>query len=159
MQERRSRRSTRRLPVQQEELLDRPASTTTSTSSGVQYPREGHHVGRDSDGHPDLQGQYKNVAPVPLRTLATLTRTTVPTEETHLNIQPAIDVTMGVQGRDLGHVSEDVANILGEFGASYDFEEKKLPDGTIQETRKTLPSGTWSTYDPKTLGARRRGRC
>ena len=48
-------------------------------------------------------------APVPLRTLATITRTTVPTEITHNNIQPSIDLTMGVEGRDLGHVADDIA--------------------------------------------------
>ena len=47
--------------------------------------------------------------PVPLRTLATVTRTTVPTEITHNNIQPSIDLTMGVEGRDLGHVADDIA--------------------------------------------------
>ena len=35
---------------------------------------------------------------------------------THNNIQPTIDLTMGVYGRDLGHVSDDVTKVIDEFG-------------------------------------------
>ena len=75
--------------------------------------------------------------PVPLRTLANITRTTVPTEITHNNIQPSIDLTMGVEGRDLGHVADEIAVALDEFG-------KKLPDGN------------WAPYDPSTVGSKSR---
>ena len=54
--------------------------------------------------------------PIPLRNLVTLDRTTVPTEVTHTNLQPTIDLTMGVYGRDLGHVADDVAAVVDEFG-------------------------------------------
>ena len=40
----------------------------------------------------------------------------VPTEVTHYNIQPTIELTMGVYGRDLGHVSDDVTKVLDKFG-------------------------------------------
>ena len=53
---------------------------------------------------------------VPLSNLVTLTRKFVPTEVTHQNIQPTIDLTMGVYGRDLGHVSDDVAKVIDGFG-------------------------------------------
>ena len=36
----------------------------------------------------------------------------MPTEVTHDNIQPTIDLTMGVYGRDLGHVSDDVTRVI-----------------------------------------------
>ncbi len=65
--------------------------------------------------------------PVPLRTIATIERTTVPTEVKHINIQPTIDVTMGVSQRDLGHVADDVAQLLNRFGK---------PDG----------EGAWAPY-------------
>ena len=71
----------------------------------------------------------QSMATVPLRTLASITRTEVPTEITHNNIQPSIDLTMGTEGRDLGHIADDISVILGEFG-------KKLPDGN------------WAPYDP-----------
>ena len=51
----------------------------------------------------------KQDQPIPLRNIVTLRRGTVPTEVTHNNLQPTIDLTMGVQGRDLGHVADDVA--------------------------------------------------
>lgn len=67
--------------------------------------------------------------PVPLRSVATITRSTVPTEVAHVNIQPSIDLTMGVSERDLGHVSQDVSAVLNKFG------EKNA-------------DGTWSPFDP-----------
>ena len=67
--------------------------------------------------------------PVPLRTVATVEKAMVPTEVTHVNIQASIDVTLGVSGRDLGHVSDDVARAVGRFG-----DEQ--------------PDGTWATFDP-----------
>ncbi len=66
---------------------------------------------------------------IPLRNLATLRRSTVPTEITHTNLQSTIDLTMGVQDRDLGHVADDVAAVVNEFG-------------------EPLPNGSWSVYDP-----------
>ena len=61
--------------------------------------------------------------------LISLRRTTVPTEVTHDNIQPTIDLSMGVYGRDLGHISDDVTKVIDKFGV-------KLPDGN------------WQPYDP-----------
>ena len=54
--------------------------------------------------------------PIPLRNLATIHRGTVPTEITHNNLQTIIDLTMGVHGRDLGHVADDVTRVVAEFG-------------------------------------------
>ncbi len=67
--------------------------------------------------------------PVPMRNVVTVDRMQVPTEVTHYNIQPTIELTMGVHERDLGHVSDDVANVLDRFG--------KLDN-----------SGQWTAYDP-----------
>jgi multidrug efflux pump subunit AcrB len=69
--------------------------------------------------------------PIPLRNLATVNRTTVPAEVTHTNLQATIDLTMGVFGRDLGHVSDDVAAVLNRFG-------------------QRLERGVWAPYDPTT---------
>ncbi|SIO36068.1 Multidrug efflux pump subunit AcrB [Singulisphaera sp. GP187] len=71
---------------------------------------------------------------IPLGNLITLRRTTVPTEVTHANIQPTIDLAMGVQGRDLGHVSDDVAQAIDGIG------ERQL-------------DGRWIPYDPATQGS------
>jgi multidrug efflux pump subunit AcrB len=67
--------------------------------------------------------------PVPMRNVVQIDRKQVATEVTHYNIQPTIELTMGVHKGDLGHVSDDVARILDRYGR---FEK----------------SGEWVTYDP-----------
>ena len=66
---------------------------------------------------------------VPMRNVIKIDRLPVATEVTHYNIQPTIELTMGVYERDLGHVSEDVAKVLDKYG-------------------KLEKSGQWATYDP-----------
>ncbi len=67
--------------------------------------------------------------PIALRTIATLRKAQVPSEIVHTNLQPTIDLTMGVQRRDLGHVADDVKKTVAKFG---------------RERR----DGTWTAYDP-----------
>jgi multidrug efflux pump subunit AcrB len=71
----------------------------------------------------------KQENPIPLRNLVSIDKNTVPSEVTHFNIQATIDLTMGVEGRDLGHVADDVALILDDFG-------------------KAQGDATWLPYDP-----------
>lgn len=68
--------------------------------------------------------------PIPLRNVVSLRRANVPAEVNHTNLQPTIDLTMGVSGRDLGHVADDVASALNSFG---------VPAG----------SGVWLPFDPR----------
>jgi multidrug efflux pump subunit AcrB len=56
--------------------------------------------------------------PIPLSNLVHLKPTTMATEVTHSNLQNTIDLTMNVQGRDLGHVADDIARALDAFGVS-----------------------------------------
>ena len=85
----------------------------------------------------------KPKVPIPLRTVVSLEKMSVPTEVTHYNIQPTIELTLGVYGRDLGHVSDDVTKVLDTFGildepgkwSPYDpdkTEKVRLPGSTIQ---------------------------
>jgi multidrug efflux pump subunit AcrB len=85
----------------------------------------------------------KPKVPIPLRTVVSLEKMSVPTEVTHYNIQPTIELTLGVYGRDLGHVSDDVTKVLDTFGildepgkwSPYDPDKKekvRLPGSTIQ---------------------------
>jgi multidrug efflux pump subunit AcrB len=67
--------------------------------------------------------------PVSLQTLVTLRRTNVPAEVMHTNLQSTIDLVMGVDGRDLGHVADDVAAAIGHFG-------------------KPSEAGVWLPFDP-----------
>lgn len=53
---------------------------------------------------------------VPMRSVASLRRIAVPAEVSHINLQPTIDLTMGIGGRDLGHVANDVTEILAGYG-------------------------------------------
>ncbi|MHC5542706.1 efflux RND transporter permease subunit, partial [Singulisphaera rosea] len=78
-----------------------------------------------------ITGKDEKKTAVPLSNLITLRRSTVPTEVTHTNIQTTIDLTLGVQGRDLGHVSDDVTKVIEPFG--------KRVEGA---------HGTWQPYNP-----------
>jgi multidrug efflux pump subunit AcrB len=71
----------------------------------------------------------KKETTIPLRNVASLTSEEVPTELHHVKLQAAIDLTMNVEGRDLGHVSDDVARTLKQFG-------------------RRKRDGTWVPYDP-----------
>jgi multidrug efflux pump subunit AcrB len=70
---------------------------------------------------------------IPLRNVATVRRAQVPAEINHADLQPTIDLTLGVHGRDLGHVADDVAARLDHFGV-------------IKER------GVWVPLDPSSSG-------
>jgi multidrug efflux pump subunit AcrB len=101
--------------------------TTNQYFVGVQYPESKIRTVDDLLNIPIMSPAREK--PVPLSNLAHIYVDQVPTEVHHVNLQAAIDLTMNVEGRDLGHVSVDVAHVLDQFG-------KKNKDGT------------WSPYDP-----------
>jgi multidrug efflux pump subunit AcrB len=70
---------------------------------------------------------------IPLRNIATLRRENVPSEVTHTTLQPTIELTMGVAGRDLGHVAADVEKFVASYG-------------------KQRRDGGWTPYDPDAPG-------
>jgi multidrug efflux pump subunit AcrB len=78
--------------------------------------------------------------PVPMRNVVSVDRMQVPTEVTHYNIQPTIELTMGVHERDLGHVSDDVTKVLDRFGKSDNAGQWAAYDPA--RTEKTLLTGT-----------------
>jgi multidrug efflux pump subunit AcrB len=81
--------------------------------------------------------------PIPLRNIATLSRATVPTEITHNNLQSTIDLTMGVSGRDLGHVADDVAILLAKYGnPQADGTWLPFVPGDTSKTRQTIKGAT-----------------
>ena len=101
---------------------------------GVQYP-EKEITSIETMLDVPITGTLK-AETVPLRTLASITRTTVPTEILHNNLQPSVDITMGVEGRDLGHVADDINLALDEFG-------------------QKLPNGSWTPFDPSSSGSKK----
>ncbi len=95
---------------------------------GVQYPEDAIKTKQDILNIP-ITGP-KQATPIPLWNVAELKDTQIPTEIHHVNLQPAIDLTMNVEGRDLGHVSNAVTRVLDQFG---------------QRTK----AGAWNLYDPR----------
>ncbi len=73
---------------------------------------------------------------IPLRNVATVRDMKVPAEVNHTNLQATIDLTMGVYGRDLGHVADDVAKVVAKFG-------------------QRSGRGAWVPFDPDVQGAKR----
>jgi multidrug efflux pump subunit AcrB len=69
-----------------------------------------------------------NGSPIPglLSNVATLQRDSVPTNLNQTNIQPVYDVYAGVQGRDLGSISNDIDKIVAEL------QKELKPGNTIQ---------------------------
>src|SRR5262249_23000248 len=72
---------------------------------------------------------------IPLRNVAELQRANVPAEVTHQNLQATIDLMMGVEGRDLGHVADDVEEVVAHFG-------------------EAKSRGVWVPFDPASRGQR-----
>jgi multidrug efflux pump subunit AcrB len=100
---------------------------------GVQYPDQDFKTFEDILNIP-ITGSKQGTA-IPLRNVATIRPSLLPTEIHHVGMQPAIDLTMNIEGRDLGHVSDDVARVLAQFG-------KKNKDGS------------WAPYDPAAKGGK-----
>jgi multidrug efflux pump subunit AcrB len=96
---------------------------------GVQYPE------RVFDSMAALRdipitGRHQE-APVTLGDIATISRDQIPADIKHVNLQPTIDVSMSVEGRDLGHISDDVMKLLNGYGVA-----------------STDERGAWAPYDP-----------
>ena len=81
---------------------------------GVQYPEADIRSVETCSTSPSPA--RRNRQPVPLRNVATIHRMQVPAEVNHTTLQATIDLTMGVSGRDLGHVADDVAQVIDKFG-------------------------------------------
>ncbi len=87
---------------------------------------------------PVMEGSPERRTPVLLSSLITLKRSTIPTEMTHLNIMPTVDLNIGVSGRDLGHVAADVYKVVDRFGKL----KKNASSGSERE------GTSWDAYDP-----------
>ncbi|MBY0523580.1 MAG: efflux RND transporter permease subunit [Gemmataceae bacterium] len=114
---------------------------------GVQYPEEEiASVDTILDVPITSTAQKKSI---PLRNVATVHRATVPAEINHTNLQPTIDLAMGVHGRDLGHVADEVAEVVARFGvpkgrdAWVPFDPASAEKKPLEGSRITL-SGEYS---------------
>src|SRR5207302_1191767 len=97
---------------------------------GVQYPEEDiQSIDTLLDVPITSPAQRRSI---PLRNMATVRRTNVPAELSHTDLQATIDLTMGVHGKDLGHVADEVAKVVDQFGVS-------------------KGAGAWTPYEPVPL--------
>jgi multidrug efflux pump subunit AcrB len=104
---------------------------------GVQYPEEDI---KSIDSLLDIPiTSDKQDSSVPLRSVATISRTTVPSEITHANIQSTIDLTLNVEGRSLGHVSADVAKVIDKYGQRTAQGDWATLDPRVKDDKKTIP--------------------
>ena len=114
---------------------------------GVMYPEQDFQSMEDLLDIP-LTGAGQQT-PILLRSLATIARASVPTEATHVNLQPSIDLVMSVAGRDLGHVAADVHRVLEKYGRA-DGNDSWIPfdpnstDQTVLKGFKIVLSGEYS---------------
>ena len=114
---------------------------------GVMYPEQDFQSMEDLLDIP-LTGAGQQT-PILLRSLATIARASVPTEATHVNLQPSIDLVMSVAGRDLGHVAADVHRVLEKYGRA-DGNDSWIPfdpnstDQSVLKGFKIVLSGEYS---------------
>ncbi len=98
---------------------------------GVQY-REEDVKSLETILNIPIAGKLQKKA-VPLSQVVKIERLSVPAEILHTNLQSSIDLTMGVEGRDLGHVAADVTKIVQSYGVA-------------------RADGGWNPYDPDLSG-------
>ncbi|HWE38706.1 MAG TPA: efflux RND transporter permease subunit [Isosphaeraceae bacterium] len=80
--------------------------------------------------------------PVTLGSLVKLRRTEIPTEITHRDILPSVDLNINVHGRDLGHVADDVTKAIDSFGRRRQSSSKGSDEVGTE----------WDAYDPYSSG-------
>jgi multidrug efflux pump subunit AcrB len=83
-----------------------------------------------------------------LRNVATVRKTEVPSEVVHTNLQPTIDLTMGVAGRDLGHVAADVNAVVARYGQQ---RKKQVKFAGLEAE---VDDTGWTPYDPDAADGR-----
>jgi multidrug efflux pump subunit AcrB len=111
---------------------------------GVQYP-EGDIKDLDTLLDIPITGP-KQPKPIPLRNIVKMPvlKDEVPSEVVHTNLQPTMDLTMGVHGRDLGSVAEDVQRVVARYG------QERTRTVKVLGIQFEEPDGTWTPFDPET---------
>jgi multidrug efflux pump subunit AcrB len=103
---------------------------------GVQYPEEDIQSIDTLMDVPITSPVQKTT--IPLRNVATVRYAKVPAEVSHTNLQATIDLTMGVSGRDLGHVADDVSAVVAKFGEPAGRDEWVPFDPNMPGTQKPM---------------------
>jgi multidrug efflux pump subunit AcrB len=142
------RKKAQEMGLNQREIME---SVIAATNSSIMYNKKSFWIDPKSGNQYFVGVQYRDevfrtfadildititgskqgkATPIPLKNVATIVPRHLSTEVHHVNLQPAIDLTMNVEGRDLGHVSDDVTRALRNFG------------------KYNSKDGSWSPYDP-----------
>ena len=79
---------------------------------GVQFPQNAVSTFEQLSTIP-IRGFDRNRT-LPLNHIATLSKTTGPTQINHVNFKPVIDIFLDAQGRDVGGLSEDVLKLVNK---------------------------------------------
>ncbi len=81
---------------------------------GVQYP-EKDITSLETLLDVPIRGPQQTT-PIPLSSIVSIKPTSIAAEVTHTDLQTTTDVTMNVEGRDLGHVAADITRTVDQFG-------------------------------------------
>jgi multidrug efflux pump subunit AcrB len=100
---------------------------------GVQYP-ESDILTLDDLYNVPITSSAQKIS-IPLRNVATVRKLEIPAEVTHSDLQATIDLTMSVDGRDLGHVASDVAKVIGRHGVARKKSEWQPYDPSSKEPK------------------------
>src|SRR5205085_2234333 len=86
----------------------------------------------------------KQPRPIPLRNVVKLPlqKVEVPSEVVHTNLQPTMDLTMGVHGRDLGHVAAEVERVVAKYG------QPRTKEVKFAGLKFRVDDGSWTPFDP-----------
>ena len=102
-------------------------------------------VGEESKGivswlnHPIIDRKTRRS--IPIRGMAAINRGMMAVELDHSNLRPTVDLTTGVEGRDLSSVAAEVSRAIGEIGVP-DGAGKWIPrDPSARKNQKMLIAG------------------
>jgi multidrug efflux pump subunit AcrB len=109
---------------------------------GVQYPENEVKSLNSLLDIPIATSGGPDAKSIPLGNVATLRPAQAPSEIVHTNLQPTIDLTMSVHGRDLGHVADEVSAAVAKFG------KERTREVRFAGLRFNVPDGTWTPLDP-----------
>jgi multidrug efflux pump subunit AcrB len=132
-------------PLERIESLDTLLNVPISGVNQMKHDRrvavnQDPHVASDRELYPDARNGP--APPVLLSSLVEISRDSIPSEVTHRNIQASIELSVNVHGRDLGHVADDVDDVLARFGK---VKSDESSSGSEVGT-------TFQAYDPSSDG-------
>ena len=103
---------------------------------GVQFPQNAVSTFEQLSTIP-IRGFDRNRT-LPLNRIATLSKTTGPTQINHVNFKPVIDIFLDAQGRDVGGLSEDILKLVNKTSIPENYSINIR--GEIAQMKKSVQS-------------------